>query len=445
MPGIDNYRDAESMQAYLDPILEKAHEFVTNELNVGAGRVPIYLFATSGMRVGVPDAETQGIILDEAWLRMSANIFPRFNAGLARETNARVIDGKMEGLFAWVANNYGRGDHIRDIFEVGGSSAQFAFYKNSADLSTEKVCLHSNSDGYNVFSESWDGLGVNAAFRLVSRDFYRTRIGALNPCLPTFRADDMEGMKGIGDILQCMLLSSQGLAKYTSGLPLSPSFPNMGREFIGISVPMYTYKFFSEQPNSGFEFDEPYNAARFKQAFMDYCNADEAALPDNRSPSIIAMTCFSAAWTWTMLHDPKGLGLSNDTLIFPANDDLELRSTWTIGVAALYARHHDVILCPDRESIVHNDNGGTLGLSTTPSVQPTYNDFATLYASADHAGIKSTLKSSITSMPPPAIRDLAAFSIVLISIMIIFFAYRHRRISTFAKIALPVEMSPSLV
>ncbi|KAG6836071.1 hypothetical protein C0991_003526, partial [Blastosporella zonata] len=44
-------------------------------------------------------------------------------------TNTRVIPGSVEGLYGWVALNYGRGveEQISGLIELGGASMQIAY------------------------------------------------------------------------------------------------------------------------------------------------------------------------------------------------------------------------------------------------------------------------------------------------------------------------------
>lgn len=88
-----------------------------------------------------------------------------------------MITGQTKALLAWVANNYARGEPTMGFIEIGGSSGQLAFVKPD-DNRSKKVCLFSEKEGYNVYSGSWDGLGIGDANKTLTTKF--ERIGAAN-------------------------------------------------------------------------------------------------------------------------------------------------------------------------------------------------------------------------------------------------------------------------
>ncbi|KAG6843002.1 hypothetical protein H0H93_002592, partial [Arthromyces matolae] len=104
--------------------------------------------------------------------------------------NARVIPGSVEGLYGWVALNYGRGaeEQISGLLELGGASMQIAYKVPKAQLSKERVCLLSGE--HRVFSKTWDGFGADSTQRRMLAGLLEEAGGPdgtgiiRNPCLP---------------------------------------------------------------------------------------------------------------------------------------------------------------------------------------------------------------------------------------------------------------------
>lgn len=448
------------MSAYLDPLLRNASNFLEGQADRNNQLVPIYLLATAGMRTAFKDIgeeeriERRKQILNQAWIRMRS--FPHFDAG--EPPNARVITGQTEGLLAWVANNYARGEPTMGIFEIGGSSTQFAFSKQS-DNYTKKICSFSKQDGYDVYSRSWDGLGVADANKTLTTKLERTEGGQLaNPCLPKFYKNAFEDMVGTGDFVDCRrktfrVLADEGgqdIPHYIEGTP-----------FVGISNPMYSYDFFSRLKDTpGFKINEPYNYQLYRDAVEGYCDND-TFIPDDRPKQIILNTCFVASWMLELLHSNAGFAMPMDNnrglLTFPhkGEPDLMTQSSWTLGVAALIARHNGLVGCPRGEPLplVPFDNSTRLGEVDWPPiflpsdlVDSSFHDgYSPIFPPSD--SIDPSLRlHHVVNISPDSVSDsncpifmtissIGAFSVILIGMII--FVYRRGHSISVGKIALP--------
>ncbi|KAF5379473.1 hypothetical protein D9615_006655 [Tricholomella constricta] len=375
------------MELYLQPMLRAGQAFLQTRKN--ATSVPLYLLATGGMREDI-DQEAQAEILKAAHRVMCALHLARtYDAGRRWATNARVIPGHVEGLYGWAALNYGRGveEQISGLLELGGASMQIAYKVPSAQVRRERMCLLSGE--HRVYSRSWDGFGADSMQRRMLAGLLADAGGVngtgviYNPCLPRGEVGSaVNGSKrttvGSGDFATCLALA-RGLLK--DGLENRHSIPSyldiasFSKHFFGVSHYWYNYQFFAKW--GGYDPRRAYHRTRFTKAVTKYCTSVRAEIPwaegDKDKTSIYTESrCFSSAWMLTLLHDDLyGFGLEmtkydtwNGVFRFPTTTDLASRSSWTIGAAALIARHGELRFCP-RES---GEQVYRLNSSSYPSV-----------------------------------------------------------------------------
>ncbi|ELU13735.1 hypothetical protein CAPTEDRAFT_169216 [Capitella teleta] len=193
-PGIATFADRPSeASAYIRPLLEYAAQHVPREKH---RETPLYIMATAGMRLISP--RDQEAILND----LRSDIPLEFNF-IFPETQAEVIPGKQEGVYAWIATNYALGKfdhslgddpltvvdlpgtegktHIRKrtvgIMDMGGASLQIAFEVPKSvrfDLPKEDVaksmlaefnlgCSRQDLDHqYRVYVSTFLGMGGNS-------------------------------------------------------------------------------------------------------------------------------------------------------------------------------------------------------------------------------------------------------------------------------------------
>jgi Golgi nucleoside diphosphatase len=137
-PGISSYAEhpTEAFKS-IEPLLDFAYTRVSDKT-----ATPIYLMATAGMRLVAPGPREQ---VFQA-IRDGVKADGRFR--LTSDEQIRMISGKEEGAFAWIALNYAvdelysRGDPREynletgtcGLIEIGGSSAQVAWEVAPQDL-----------------------------------------------------------------------------------------------------------------------------------------------------------------------------------------------------------------------------------------------------------------------------------------------------------------------
>ncbi|KAG6917870.1 hypothetical protein DXG01_000640 [Tephrocybe rancida] len=361
--GIQLKKDV--MSAYLRPALLAGQAFLQTR---GVTNVPIYLLATGGMR------ETLTVDEQKVVLRAAHGVMRRFGGTFSVgtwETNARVIPGNVEGLYGWVALNYGRGveEQISGLLELGGASMQIAYKVPNTQLAKERVCLLSGN--HRVFSKTWDGFGADSTQRRMLAGLLEEAGGPdgtgiiRNPCLPLGQLGGPIGGSnrttvGSGEFATCLKLSQailkDGLAT-RDAIPSYLDIASFSKHFFGVSNYWYNYQFFAKW--GAYEESRAYDRKAFTGAVNKYCSSSWAEIPwadgdKDKNTIYTENRCWYTAWMLTLLHDDKyGFGLEmtqydtwRNLFRFPTTTDLASRSSWTIGAAALIARHGELSLCP---------------------------------------------------------------------------------------------------
>lgn len=339
--------------------------------------VPLFIMATAGMRNnnGEPTRESAAT-MRHAWdtvhalqqgvtedvrrrkiykIGVEAGDIPdhtsvRFN--VIRDRYSFVVPAKDEGVYAWIAQNYGldRSDsQMFGVLELGGKSMQVA-YADATDAGGKAVCLwksryYVNSRSFVLGVEESRAAAVErklitAINRLPGKDIY-------NPCLPSLQHVEIANGReviGNGDFAKCLAMAEFYLnTKLGTDSLSSLDIQHFANRFYGVSSFWYTYHFFSQF--GVYKIDSPYDPHLFRQAVEKYCTS--SWFPWSEMPegprAHLHKHCFAAAWMITLLHDRKGFQLQpsnhgawKDLLHIPKIGD---RSSWTLGAAVMAIRH----------------------------------------------------------------------------------------------------------
>ncbi|KAM4056380.1 GDA1/CD39 (nucleoside phosphatase) family protein [Hirsutella rhossiliensis] len=172
--GLSKYKDDPVAAAKtLDPLLQHAMEHVPDSLK---RCTPIAVKATAGLRLAGP--EKSQAILDEVRRHLETD-YP-FPVVSAEQEGVAVMDGSLEGVYAWVTANYLLGKiggpdkgETAAVFDLGGGSTQIVFeptfkgasgggmpeklaegdHKYSLDFGGQKFDLYQHSHlGYGLMS-----------------------------------------------------------------------------------------------------------------------------------------------------------------------------------------------------------------------------------------------------------------------------------------------------
>lgn len=209
------------VEEYLGPLLDYAKEYVPEGV---LSSTPLQLLATAGMRKLKKDyPEDYEELCDEikGFIVGSAGIDPT-------KIKIKLISGKDEAVYGWVSANYteGRfkqlGERTYGFMEMGGESLQIAYrptedeksdYKGK--LTRVKMSWGGRSRLFDLFTETWLGLGVDGAWRRHLKDLSDRAIEE-DPCLlnGSYSLIDRGGKK-------CLEGSNdgEGLPPHPDGLP----------------------------------------------------------------------------------------------------------------------------------------------------------------------------------------------------------------------------------
>jgi guanosine-diphosphatase len=173
-PGLSSFaRDPTAAAASLDPLMEEAVRVVPKSLQKCT---PVEVKATAGLRL-LPGKEGEDI-LDEVRVRLESD----WPFAVAKEDNAiEIMDGKDEGVYAWITANYllgniGAGataDDTMAVMDLGGASTQIVFEPTFPDKSStlaegdHKYSLNFGGKDYTLYQHSYLGYGLMRARRSV--------------------------------------------------------------------------------------------------------------------------------------------------------------------------------------------------------------------------------------------------------------------------------------
>lgn len=337
-PGLSSFQDRpEEAVDYVKPLLDYASQFIPIKK---LPYTPVFLFATAGMRL-IPE-ERQTAILTNLHTKL-----PQITTMQIMKEHIRVIEGKWEGIYSWIAVNYILGkfkatnasNGLRldtvGMIDMGGASMQIAFEMSPKDefrsSNVENVNLGCRDDDdrykYKLFVVTFLGYGVNEGLRKYEQEL-SDRLLASNAtyvrdeCMPVNlqkvinRSDgSMFVRKGIGDWDGCVQRVTQLLANFEQR-PKSLCKPNC---FLGnVAAPMVslsTVKLygFSEY---WFSLDEvlslggPYNYTLVAEKSKHFCSqrwsaikaAARRKLYPKSNEDRLKSQCFKSAWITAILH-----------------------------------------------------------------------------------------------------------------------------------------------
>lgn len=324
-PGLSTYEDdPKAASESLRGLIEFAVKHVPDSLWAST---PIFLFATAGLRT-IPAGAAEEI-LEEVRNSFERSVF-RFERHWVR-----LIPGKDEGLYGWIAANYLLGNfdelpsinhsdvnsvssssHTIGVVEMGGASMQVSFAPSDiSKIDPEELSTVSlNGRVYRIYTHSYLNYGLEQAQVLLHKSMSSSQ-EINNPCYPqgfTFLQQN-----GVGDYTACRRMLEHILDKNKnhkancSGQRRTCSFNGIyqpaitNEQFFAIENFFYTTEFFNTHEENDFltplrQRGEEYCASHWSQIVAKYpkVSSDE-----------LSKYCFSTAYIDGVLR--HGLGLEN--------------------------------------------------------------------------------------------------------------------------------------
>ncbi|ORE06967.1 nucleoside phosphatase GDA1/CD39 [Rhizopus microsporus var. microsporus] len=191
-PGLSSFQDdPEAAAASLNELLDIAVKSVPQE---DQSCTPIAVKATAGLRL--LGAEKSEAILQAVRRRLETYPFP-----IAGENGVEIMDGKDEGVYAWITVNFLLDKLKKDgqsaaIFDLGGASTQIVFEPTFVPSATmaegeHKYSLDYQNDTFTLYQHSYLGYGLNEARKRIKAEMIdmwqdeAKRTGRVyHPCLP---------------------------------------------------------------------------------------------------------------------------------------------------------------------------------------------------------------------------------------------------------------------
>ncbi|KAL6729817.1 hypothetical protein Aduo_000836 [Ancylostoma duodenale] len=338
-PGLSTFQDNPHKAAeYVKPLLDYASQFIPHEK---LPYTPVFLLATAGMRL-VPQKQ-QNAILNDLHTKL-----PQMTPMQIMKEHIRVIEGKWEGIYSWIAVNYildkfkasnssqsSRPDTV-GMIDMGGASMQIAFEMEPKDEfrseNVENVNLGCRDDDdrykYKLFVTTFLGYGVNEGLRryeqeLSDRLLHTKESYVRDECMPVNlqkvinRSDGtMFVRKGIGDWDGCV----KQLAELLNKPSIHPKYLCQPKCFFGtVAAPLVSL---SKMKLYGFSeywysLDEvlslggQYNHSLIAEKSKQYCSqrwsqiqaAARRKLYPKSNEDRLKSQCFKSAWITAILHD----------------------------------------------------------------------------------------------------------------------------------------------
>jgi guanosine-diphosphatase len=178
--GLSSYdADAEGAAKSLDVLMDVAMETVPDKLKACT---PVAVKATAGLRLLGPEKSQQ--ILDAVRTRLET-VYP-FPVVSKEQNGVVIMDGKDEGVYAWITTNYllgkiGGPDHTETaaVFDLGGGSTQIVFeptFKSASHGMPEKLSegdhkyeLKFGGREFELYQHSHLGYGLMSARQSIHR------------------------------------------------------------------------------------------------------------------------------------------------------------------------------------------------------------------------------------------------------------------------------------
>lgn len=276
--------------------------------------VPVFLYATAGMRLLSDDSQEYYYAEIKKWFAEH----PEWPL-----VEARTISGKEEGVFGWVSLNYylhtlqTKYQPLAGLIEIGGASAQVVFpVQDTSHVNPEDVvALRIYGRNMQLYSHSFLGLGINEVF---------THNQEQNACFSVGYPMRNE-IVAKGDAQQCQVEIGKTLQQNyhvdtMTNSALQQNSTTQWYTVAAVSTMLSNFPF--DFPNHEFT-----STTLLQQGNSLFCQQSYQSLLDNYTNNeFVHKNCLLSSFFSSLLT--QGLGLNTEQIIHYAP---EYDGSWTLG------------------------------------------------------------------------------------------------------------------
>ncbi|CAI5454465.1 unnamed protein product [Caenorhabditis angaria] len=351
-PGLSTFGTKPDQAAeYIKPLMDLAEQHIPEDK---LPFTPVFIFATAGMRL-LPDEQKEAVLTN------LQTKLPAMTKMQVMKEHIRVIEGKWEGIYSWIAVNYALGKFNKTtpeqvtfpgqngitisprqktvgMIDMGGASMQIAFELDQTESfrssSVENINLGCREDDssfkYKLFVTTFLGYGVNEGNRKYETKLERKlkdQNGTViqDDCLPlnfhkTVKLENGDNFvrRGTGNWNECVkevstlldpeqkseLCTRPEISKCYFGAVPAPNIPLSNVELYGFSE--YWYSTHDVLGLGG-----QYNATMIAKKSNQFCGQRWSTIQASAKKSLypradeerLQSQCFKSAWVSSVLHD----------------------------------------------------------------------------------------------------------------------------------------------
>eukprot|EP00274_Cyanoptyche_gloeocystis_P003105 CAMPEP_0196654530 /NCGR_PEP_ID=MMETSP1086-20130531/4251_1 /TAXON_ID=77921 /ORGANISM="Cyanoptyche gloeocystis , Strain SAG4.97" /LENGTH=470 /DNA_ID=CAMNT_0041986351 /DNA_START=48 /DNA_END=1460 /DNA_ORIENTATION=+ len=327
-PGVSSFAsNPEEAGSSLKPLFD----FALSKLNESERTdTPVFFKATGGLRLLAEDIQEK--ILESVRIFIQSYSTFKFDPAWAK-----VIDGRDEGVFAWIHLNYLLGafndsnpnaGETKGVLDMGGASTQVAFVSSEDHPEFKSFKVSFAGKDYNVYTYSHLGFGLYQAFaRHKTAVFKERKVTEANsegeledPCYPVGYLEErtIDGVRhvvvGTGDVAACRELVLSLLNLSSNSAPCSFPVCSMNGAYQPIiSGDIYAFAYYAERAET-LGLAGKISIAHLEQAGEHVCALtwDEVrkSFKDAPGGKYAHELCFAMNYFPAILH--RGLGLPRD-------------------------------------------------------------------------------------------------------------------------------------
>ncbi|KAJ1744284.1 Guanosine-diphosphatase [Coemansia sp. RSA 989] len=367
-PGLSSYDNAEEAARSLDSLMQVGMKHVPKSLRACT---PVAVKATAGLRkLG---AEKSELILRAIERRLSSN----YPFKLIPDSPVQVMDGKDEGIYAWITVNYllntlGKEEHqTAATFDLGGGSTQIVFepqyerWNNRTGLQLapgeHRYEMSYGGQEYTLYQHSYLGFGLMEARKAFKQKVAQElanngKFSVEHPCFPPGFREEVSGKSPItikGSVKQSLDAKGQQdqcyqqvrkLFNKNAPCQVAPcSFdgvyqPELSSAFA--TNPFYIFSYFYDRTYPLHLRDE-FSLRDFKQLTDKVCSFDLDKFSKEEQEEIAGEShyCLDLSFQYALLVD--GVGMSPNRTVRSTRKIEGAETGWCLGASLAILDQHN--------------------------------------------------------------------------------------------------------